>query len=60
MNGKDQTRPDYAAMADAILQVAAELRRQGEASGNAEQIALAERLERVASGLRAPAPGRSP
>ena len=47
MTDKTQS-PDYQSKADAILQIARDLCRQSQDSGNADQQKLAKRLKRIA------------
>ena len=44
----DRTTPDYDAMADSILKIAAELRQKAETMGNTVQLEQAQRLEQIA------------
>lgn len=47
----DRKTPDYLAMAQSILKVAADLRRTGEVLGNAIQLEQALRLEQIAHSM---------
>jgi len=47
----DRKTPDYVAMAQSLLKVAADLRRSGEAFGNAMQLEQALRLEQIAHSM---------
>jgi hypothetical protein len=53
MTRPPNSRPDYAAMADILTRIAAELRQQAPAADNEQERKQAERLEHIAAEIRA-------